>query len=205
MVRKKLLNFPSFTSVSTTTASSTTTQLALNRSTDDSRCEPHILLSIYLQKKLFFTCLLVLSIFTVVRFKNEECLSGTGSNGTCYSSGQSKYLLFLFLLAKVPGADRVNLQPAAHLLFCIKCVLKLIGFQAPPGPGGGRERGHIGTKTFLGQVGMCVQNCVKISGGVSISISPPHTNRQTEGQTDKHLYAHFFILAEVPGSALVNM
>jgi len=27
---------------------------------------------------------------------------------------------------------------------------------------------------------------------VWISISPPHTNRQTDEQTDKHLYAHFY-------------
>lgn len=30
---------------------------------------------------------LVLSLFTVIRFKNEACKSGSGSNGTCYSSG----------------------------------------------------------------------------------------------------------------------
>jgi len=36
-----------------------------------------------------------------------------------------------YLLAEVPGAARVNLQPAVHLLFCKKCVLQLIGFQAP--------------------------------------------------------------------------
>jgi len=37
----------------------------------------------------------------------------------------------MLLLAEVPGAARVNLQPAEHLLFCKKFVLQLMGFQAP--------------------------------------------------------------------------
>jgi len=45
-----------------------------------------------------------------------------------------------------------------------------------PSPGGG---GQTCTKTFLGQVGMCAENFIKIGAGVWISISPPHTNRQT--------------------------
>jgi hypothetical protein len=30
--------------------------------------------------------LAVLSLFTIVSFKNAPCTSGTGNNGTCYSS-----------------------------------------------------------------------------------------------------------------------
>ena len=35
------------------------------------------------------SCVPVLSLFTIVSFKNEACLSsGTGTNGTCYSSNE---------------------------------------------------------------------------------------------------------------------
>jgi len=51
-----------------------------------------------------------------------------------------------------------------------------------PGPGGWDQ---TCTKTFLGQVGMWVENFIKISAGVWISISPAHTNRQTDRQTDR--------------------
>jgi len=52
------------------------------------------------------------------------------------------------------------------------------------GPLGGRGGGQTYSKSFLGQVGICVQNLIKISAGVWISISPPHTNRQTDKQTN---------------------
>jgi hypothetical protein len=29
----------------------------------------------------------VLSLFTIVSFKNDACVANTGNNGTCYSSG----------------------------------------------------------------------------------------------------------------------
>jgi len=78
---------------------------------------------------------------------------------------------FLTKLAEVPGAARVNMQPAEHLYPS--------GFRVsgPPGPGVGEGVGQTCIKTFLGQVGMCMQNFIKISAGVWISISPPHTNR----------------------------
>jgi len=77
--------------------------------------------------------------------------------------------------------------PALQGLICyllnIFCFVKNVSFNLkgfkPPGPGWWRGRDHIETKTFLGQVGMCVQNFIKISAEVLISISPPHTNRQT--------------------------
>jgi len=40
-------------------------------------------------------------------------------------------IIFIFLPAEVPVAARVDLQPAEHILFYKKCVLQLIGFQAP--------------------------------------------------------------------------
>jgi len=40
-------------------------------------------------------------------------------------------LNFIYILAEVPGAARVNLQPAEHL--------KNLGFQAPQAQGGGGE------------------------------------------------------------------
>jgi len=51
------------------------------------------------------------------------------------------------------------------------------------GPQGGGGGGQTWTKIFLGQVGMCVQNFIKLGAGVWISISPPHTNRQTNRHT----------------------
>ena len=34
----------------------------------------------------------VLSLFTIVSFKNDPCTSGTGNNGTCYSSSDCNRL-----------------------------------------------------------------------------------------------------------------
>ena len=34
----------------------------------------------------------VLSLFTIVSFKNDACVSGTGNNGTCYSSSDCSKL-----------------------------------------------------------------------------------------------------------------
>jgi len=84
-------------------------------------------------------------------------------------------------------------------IFCFvssfkKCFLQLKGFKAPPGPGRGGVRGQTCTKTFLGQVGMCLQNFIKVSVLVWISISPPHTNRQR----NVHLYAHLYIDRDYP-------
>jgi len=66
------------------------------------------------------------------------------------------------------------------------------------GEGGG---GQTCTKAFLGQVGMCMQNFILIGAGVWISISPLHTNIQT----NKDLYAHLYIERDSlgnPGSKL---
>jgi len=90
------------------------------------------------------------------------------------------------LIAEVPRAARVDLQPAEHLPFCkefskmFPSAFSVLGPQVQGGGGGGQTC----TKTFLGQVGMCIENFIKISAGVCISVSPPHTNRLT----NKHLY-----------------
>jgi len=70
------------------------------------------------------------------------------------------------------------MQPAEHL-----CPS---GFRVsgPPGPGGAWGGGQTCIQTFPGQVGMCMQNFIKIGAGVWISISPPRT---------KHMHAHFYI------------
>jgi len=78
------------------------------------------------------------------------------------------------MLAEVPGAARLNLQPFVSEKMCSSAYR----VSSPPGPGG-RGGGPTGTKTFLGQVGMCVQNFIKIGAGVWISISPLHTIRPT--------------------------
>jgi len=59
---------------------------------------------------------------------------------------------------------------------------------SPPGTGGGGGEGQTRTKTFFGQVGMCVQNFIKIGAGVWISINPLHTNRQTNICTPIFIY-----------------
>jgi len=79
-------------------------------------------------------------------------------------------------LAEGPGTARVNMQPAEHLY--------LSGFRVSgPQVQGSEGEGQTCIKTFLGQVGMNVQNFVKVDAGVWIFISPPHTNRQTNKQT----------------------
>jgi len=81
----------------------------------------------------------------------------------------------------------VNLQPAEHLLFrkqFSKMFSSAFRVLDPPGPdpgGGGGDQ--TCAKNFLGQVEMFVRNFIKIGAGVWISISPPHTNRQTDKQT----------------------
>jgi len=85
------------------------------------------------------------------------------------NSGMS---IFIYRLAEVPGTAWTNLQPEKHLLFCKqfqRCVLQLIGFQAPPRLKGGGGQSCI--KTFLGQVEMCLQNFIRIGAWVWISIS----------------------------------
>jgi len=61
---------------------------------------------------------------------------------------------------------------------------------SPPGPGGEGGGDQTWTKTFLGQVGMCVQNFIKIGAGIWISISPPHTNRRTNKQTSVRPFSY---------------
>jgi len=61
-----------------------------------------------------------------------------------------------------------------------------------PGVGGGR--GQTYTETFLRQVGIWVQNFIKIGARGWISICPSHTNRRTS----KHLYTHFYICRYQP-------
>jgi len=60
-------------------------------------------------------------------------------------------------------------------------AFKVSGPQGPDEGGGGSQ---TFIKTFLGQVGMCVQIIIKIGAWVWISISRPHTNRHTHIQTN---------------------
>jgi len=97
------------------------------------------------------------------------------------------------VLAEVPGAARVNLQSAEHLLFCKQfSKMRSSAFRVSGSPGPDREGGgQTCTKTFLGQVGMCVQNFIKIGAGAWIYISPPHTNRQTGICTPIFIYREY--------------
>jgi len=64
-------------------------------------------------------------------------------------------------------------------------VFRVSSPQSPWGEGAGSNL----DQNLPWKVGKCVQNFIKIGAGVWISNSPPHTNRQT----NKHLYAHFYI------------
>jgi len=82
-------------------------------------------------------------------------------------------------LAEVPGAARVNLQHALHILFNKQFTNKFLSAFRVSGSPGVRGQDQNCTKTFLGQVGMCVHNFIKRRTGAWISISPPHANRHT--------------------------
>jgi len=95
-----------------------------------------------------------------------------------------------FKLAEVSGAARINLQPAEQLLFCkhfSKMCPSALRVSDLPGSGGRGSWGQNCTKIFVRQVGMWVQNFIKINVGVWISIRRPHI------PTDKHLYANLYI------------
>jgi len=93
---------------------------------------------------------------------------------------------FISILSEVPWTFQVNLQPAEHLLFWkqfSKMCPSAVRISGPPCPDGGGGKCQTCTKTFLEQMGMWVQNFIKIGAAVWISISPSHTNRQTDNQT----------------------
>jgi len=80
---------------------------------------------------------------------------------------------FYVTLSEVPGAAWDNLQPAYHLLFCKQCskmcpsAFRVSGPQAEGGGGGDQNC----TKSLLGEVGMCVQNFIKISVGFGFPLA----------------------------------
>jgi len=88
---------------------------------------------------------------------------------------------YINLIAEVPSPAWVNLQPAKHFSLCkqfSKMFPSAFSVLGLPGPGGGG--GQTCTKSLLGQVGMCVENFIKIGAGGWISISPPiPTDKQT--------------------------
>jgi len=75
-------------------------------------------------------------------------------------------------------------------------AFSILGPSGLRGEGGG---GQTWTKTFLGQVGMCVQNFIKIGAGVWISISPS-TYQQTDRQTNICMPIFIYIgkISEMP-------
>jgi len=73
-------------------------------------------------------------------------------------------------------------------------VLQVLEFQAPPGPGVGGGRGKTCTKTFLGQVGMCVENIIKIVQGFGFPLTH---HIPTDGQTNKLISGRPFLYIEI--------
>lgn len=67
---------------------------AMNRTLDEKRCElgafSNVSIKGIYRVTLFFFA--VLSLFTIVSFQNDPCTSGTGNNGTCYSSSDCSRL-----------------------------------------------------------------------------------------------------------------
>jgi len=92
--------------------------------------------------------------------------------------------IFIFLLAEVPGAGWVNLQPTEHLK---NVSLSLKGFKPPQAQGEG-GRGKTCTKTFLGQVGMFHRDRCR-----GLDFHWPSTYQQTNKQTSvcSFIYIYF--------------
>ena len=75
---------------------------ALNRTEEEKRCKWSIFqdsikkpfISCFGKQiiSIFKFCVSVLSLFTIVTFKNDACASTSGSNGTCYSSSDCSKL-----------------------------------------------------------------------------------------------------------------
>jgi len=66
-----------------------------------------------------------------------------------------------------------------NLLFCKKYICpSAYRVSSPLGPGRGGGLGQTCTKTFLGQVGICVQNFIKIGAGVWISMNKKDARRK---------------------------
>jgi len=118
-----------------------------------------------------------------VASKTPSLFSFTSSYGFLASPGQS-CRIGQVRLGQDPNLSYLSLQPSDYLLSC-KHFSEKFPFQAPSPRGRGQVQNC--TKTLLGQVGVCVQNFIKIGAGLWITISHPHTNRQT----NKHLFAHF--------------
>lgn len=63
-----------------------------NRTEDEKRCmksQHFIIWEMFANVIIFFS---VLSLFTIVSFQNDPCTSGSGNNGTCYSSSDCSNL-----------------------------------------------------------------------------------------------------------------
>jgi len=104
-----------------------------------------------------------------------------------YKQTSVRQFIYIYIQLRYPALSELicNLLNIFYFVNSFqKCVLQLLGFQAPEAQG---VRGH---RSNLDQnLHFFVQNFIEISAGVWISISPPHTNRQT----NKHLFAHLYI------------
>jgi len=94
------------------------------------------------------------------------------------------------LLAEVPSGLICNLLNIICFVNSFqKCVLQLLGFQVPEaqtgGGGGGWDK--TCTKTSLGHVGMCAQNCR------GLDFQQPSSYQQTNRQININLFTHFYI------------
>jgi len=111
----------------------------------------------------------------------------------------NKKRVFMGIMVVYDEKDGVNacktlynfISCAKRLTWCWFTIKARVNSQTAPRP---RGRGQTCTKTFLWQVGMCVQNFIKIRAGVWISVIPQHTNRKT------NLFTHvltYYILKEL--------
>jgi len=105
--------------------------------------------------------------------------------GTHFKCFVTKYLMINKSISnpnKENFSQKTNSSNPNQIVSACASAFRVSG---PPGPG----RGQTYTKIYLGQVGMCLQNFIKIGSGLWISISPLHTNRQR----NVHLYAHLYL------------
>jgi len=98
-------------------------------------------------------------------------------------------MFFIHKLAEVPGAARVNLQPAGQLLFCKQ--FSAFSFLGPPGPGGrGQESNQHQNLPWTGgdmRAKFHHDRCRKFPLAIHIP-----TDRQTDKQTSVHLFLNIY-------------
>jgi len=111
----------------------------------------------------------------------------------CISIFKLKNCENILLLAEVPGADKVNLQPAEYLLFCEQFSKMCSSAFRVSGSDGGGGRGQTCTKTLFGTGRDVWKRLVQVFGFPLALHIPTGTDRQ------KNICMPIFIYIEDKG------